>query len=315
MSEDMAKRIRELRRERGYTLEKIAKDVGVGKSTVRKWETGIIANMRRDKIAALAQSLNTTPAYLMGWDEESVSDDTKAIALAKDNLSRAVENNPDLPSGKRLEMLFDFSDFDHIVVCYNLGIDQTYLNQWMDHNDLPPIPVVDKFLGVFHIKPEDLLPAVELTIYRSESAEWYDSSSLSEIPSGFIPVPKMQRVPIIGTIACGDPITAEENIEGYADVPADRHVDFCLICEGDSMIDAGIKNGDVVYIRKQPKVENGQIAAVRIDNEATLKRVYFHGDTLILQPANANYPPLSFSGTELENVIIEGLAVGFTHWF
>lgn len=172
MSEDMAKRIRELRRERGYTLEKIAKDVGVGKSTVRKWETGIIANMRRDKIAALAQSLNTTPAYLMGWDDEPVSDDTNAIALAKDNLSRAVENNPDLPSGKRLEMLFDFSDFDHIVVCFNLGIDQTYLNQWMDNNNLPPKPIIDKILGVFHIKPEDLLPDAELAIYRAESAEW-----------------------------------------------------------------------------------------------------------------------------------------------
>lgn len=145
-----------------------------------------------------------------------------------------------------------------------------------------------------------------------ESEEIKDNS---EIPPGFIPVPQMQRVPIVGRIACGEPITAEQNVEGYADVPKDRHVDFCLVCEGDSMIDAGIKTGDIVYIRKQPQVENGQIAAVRIDNEATLKRVYFHGNTLILQPANANYPPMSFYGAELENVIIEGLAVGFTHWF
>lgn len=145
-----------------------------------------------------------------------------------------------------------------------------------------------------------------------ESEEIKDNS---EIPPGFTPVPQMQRVPIVGRIACGEPITAEQNVEGYADVPKDRHVDFCLVCEGDSMIDAGIKNGDIVYIRKQPQVENGQIAAVRIDNEATLKRVYFHGNTLILQPANANYPPMSFYGAELENVIIEGLAVGFTHWF
>jgi len=143
---------------------------------------------------------------------------------------------------------------------------------------------------------------------------WEKEPNETSIPAGFIPVPKMQRVPIIGTIACGDPITAEENIEGYADAPADRRIDFALICKGDSMIDAGINDGDIVYIRKQPKVENGQIAAVRIDNEATLKRVYFHGDTLILQPANTSYPPLSFSDAELENVIIEGLAVGFTHW-
>ena len=69
-SEDMARKIRELRRGRNLTLEQVAKVVGVGKSTVRKWETGMIANMKRDKIAALAKALGTTPAYLMGWKEE-----------------------------------------------------------------------------------------------------------------------------------------------------------------------------------------------------------------------------------------------------
>ena len=70
MSTDMAQRIKELRTSKGLTLEQVAEVVGVGKSTVRKWETGMIANMRRDKIAALAKALGTTPAYLMGWKEE-----------------------------------------------------------------------------------------------------------------------------------------------------------------------------------------------------------------------------------------------------
>lgn len=70
MSEEMAKRIKELRTAKGLTLEQVADVVGVGKSTVRKWETGMIANMRRDKIASLAKALGTTPAYLMGWKEE-----------------------------------------------------------------------------------------------------------------------------------------------------------------------------------------------------------------------------------------------------
>lgn len=70
MANDMAYRIRELRKQRGLTLEQVADVVGVGKSTVRKWETGMIENMRRDKIASLAQALGTTPAYLMGWPEE-----------------------------------------------------------------------------------------------------------------------------------------------------------------------------------------------------------------------------------------------------
>lgn len=68
-SENMARRIKELRQEQGLTLEQVAKVVGVGKSTVRKWETGMIANMKRDKIAALSKALHTTPAYLMGWND------------------------------------------------------------------------------------------------------------------------------------------------------------------------------------------------------------------------------------------------------
>ena len=71
MEEGMAQRIKQLRQEKGLTLEQVADVVGVGKSTVRKWETGMIANMRRDKIADLAKALGTTPAYLMGWPEET----------------------------------------------------------------------------------------------------------------------------------------------------------------------------------------------------------------------------------------------------
>lgn len=71
MEEGMAQRIKKLRQEKGLTLEQVADVVGVGKSTVRKWETGMIANMRRDKIADLAKALGTTPAYLMGWSEET----------------------------------------------------------------------------------------------------------------------------------------------------------------------------------------------------------------------------------------------------
>lgn len=138
--------------------------------------------------------------------------------------------------------------------------------------------------------------------------------TVDDIPPGLIPVPKMQKVPVVGRIACGTPIMAEENREGYIDAPEGRHVDFALICSGDSMIDAGIKDGDVVYIRKQPNVENGQIAAVRVNGEATLKRVYIDGNTMVLQPANAKYPPMTYNISELDDVAIEGLVIGWTHW-
>ena len=137
------------------------------------------------------------------------------------------------------------------------------------------------------------------------------------VPPGFEPMPKMVKRPLVGNIACGEPIIAEENIEDYIDVPENVHCDFCLRCQGDSMIEAGIHNNDIVYIHIQPQVENGQIAAVRIGGEATLKRVFWDEKQQILQlnPANSSMAPLVYSGEALDDIQIEGLAVGYTHWF
>lgn len=161
-----------------------------------------------------------------------------------------------------------------------------------------------------------------LEVSPAQLMGWDDYSSenhfsQNSIPPGFEPLPKTVKRPLIGSIACGEPITAEQNIEDYVDVPEDVRCDFCLRCQGDSMVDAGIRDGDVVYIHIQPEVENGQIAAVRIDGEATLKRVFWDKDTKVLQlvPANGAYSPKVYSGPALDNVHIEGLAVGFTHWF
>lgn len=136
-----------------------------------------------------------------------------------------------------------------------------------------------------------------------------------EIPPGFEPMPKMKKVPLIGAIACGDPITAMENREGEIDVPENIRCDFALRCKGNSMIGAGIHDGDAVYIRIQPEVENGQIAAVRIGDEATLKRVYLHTDYIELRPENPDYESIIRRREEMNDVHIEGKAVGYTHWF
>lgn len=134
------------------------------------------------------------------------------------------------------------------------------------------------------------------------------------IPKGFEPMPKMKKIPLVGSIACGTPILAQQNIEKIVDVPENIRCDFSLTCHGDSMVDAGIHDKDVVYIRIQPEVENGEIAAVRIDGEATLKRVYYNPGTLTLMPANPAYAPMVYTGPQLEEVHIEGKAVGWTHW-
>lgn len=122
------------------------------------------------------------------------------------------------------------------------------------------------------------------------------------------------KVPIIGQIACGAPIFASENIEGYAPVCYGVRADFCLFAKGDSMVNARIYDGDLVFIKKQSMVENGEIAAVLVEDSATLKRVYYYPDQnkLILNPENPKYEPLVYVGEELDSVQILGKAVGFS---
>lgn len=129
------------------------------------------------------------------------------------------------------------------------------------------------------------------------------------IPPGFQPLPDMVQVPLVGRIACGEPITAEENVEDVVSIPSAWHADFTLQCEGESMMPR-IQNGDLVAIRRQPTVENGEVAAVRIDNEATLKHVYIYPDRMVLQPENQAFAPIVLIGEEMNAVKIEGKAVG-----
>ena len=130
------------------------------------------------------------------------------------------------------------------------------------------------------------------------------------IPAGFEPLPEMTAVPLVGTIACGTPILAEQNVEARIGVPAAWRADFALTCKGDSMAPRYL-DGDIVCIRCQPQVENGQIAAVLIGEEATLKRFYQNGDTVTLQAENPAYSPLVYRGAELNEIRIEGRVVGF----
>lgn len=142
---------------------------------------------------------------------------------------------------------------------------------------------------------------------------WSDKSTddLYSIP-GINPIPKTYKRPRLGTIACGEPILAEENIETCDDIPDNIKCDFTLVCKGDSMINARINDGDIVYIKQQSQVDNGEIAAVLIDNEATLKRVYIYEDKVVLQPENTKYPPFVYTKEEMNNIRILGKAVGFT---
>lgn len=128
--------------------------------------------------------------------------------------------------------------------------------------------------------------------------------------NNLIPIRRIRKVPILGTIACGSPILAEENIDGYFSIDPSIDADYCLYAKGDSMIDIGIHDGDLIFLRQQPVIENGEIGAVLIDNEATLKKVYITDNEMILQPCNRNYPPIVVKGGDIK---IMGKLVGYYH--
>ena len=122
-----------------------------------------------------------------------------------------------------------------------------------------------------------------------------------------------KKLPLLGEIACGEPTYADEDRESYVEVGTDIKADVCLKAKGDSMINARIHDGDIVFIREQPVVENGEIAAVIIGNEATLKRVEYLKDKniLMLKPENAKYETLIYTNEELDQIKILGKAIAF----
>jgi len=122
---------------------------------------------------------------------------------------------------------------------------------------------------------------------------------------------RVRRVPILGSVAAGDPILALEEHHDYIEVDGNIRVDFCLRVRGDSMIDARICDGDLVFVRQQPTVENGDIAVVLIDDEVTLKRFYRTDGGVILKPENSKYQPMYYTDEDFKNIQILGKAVLF----
>ena len=175
------------------------------------------------------------------------------------------------------------------------GVTDKAVSTWEADIKTPRMGAVEKMAAYFGVPKSAILDDV------------YQSSA--PIPPGFEPLPEMESVPLVGRIACGQPITAEENLEGYVSIPAAWHATFTLQCRGDSM-EPRIKDGDLVAIRKDVQVENGQIAAVRIGDEATLKHLYFHEDYIELRPENPVYSSIIRRKEEMNDVTIEGKAVG-----
>ena len=176
------------------------------------------------------------------------------------------------------------------------GVTDKAVSTWEADIKTPRMGAVEKMAAYFGVPKSAILDDV------------YQSSA--PIPPGLEPLPEMATVPLIGDIACGTPITAEQNVVDRIGVPAAWRADYALTCHGDSMVPK-IQDGDIVCVRCQPTVENGEIAVVLINGEATLKRFYRQGDTVTLMPENqAACAPMVYQGPEINELCIEGTAVG-----
>ena len=186
---------------------------------------------------------------------------------------------------------------DRNQICDELGFKYSTFSDWYNGNKYPRIDKIEMLANYFGILKSDLIEDKEVVF----------------LPSNVLTPPKTHKVPLLGSIACGAPILAEENMIGQVDLADGVHADFALQCKGDSMINARIFDGDLVYIRVQPEVENGEIAAVRISDEATLKRVYYTpgSNRITLRACNPLYPDQEYSGSRLDEVKVLGKAVAF----
>lgn len=218
---------------------------------------------------------------------------------------------------ERLKLLRREAGLSQQDFAKQLGTSKSSINMYERGEREPGLETLEAIADYFNVDMDYLLGKSE---HRSKSAwlEGIDKSVDLDILRSQIKFENLfpierKRYPLLGEIACGKPITANEEIDLYVEAGADIQADFCLKAKGDSMIGARIYDGDIVFIRQQDMVEDGEIAAVLIDDEATLKRVYYDREAGVLQlfAENPHYKTMRFSGEELDHIRILGKAVAF----
>lgn len=199
---------------------------------------------------------------------------------------------------RQLSKLLEENNVTQSELASRLNVSNSAVNNWLLGNNMPRMDKIDKIASIFNI-PRSVL------IGDSEKADAYSRY-------GLLPVAK-RKIPVLGNVHCGTPKYADQEYIDLVDTDVDA--DFALIAEGDSMIDVGIQDKDLVFVRRKPIVDNGKIAVVLIDEEAAIKRVHKTGNTLILSPANQNYEPLIFDSNSVEDIKILGEVIAYTHYF
>lgn len=199
---------------------------------------------------------------------------------------------------KNLNRLMNEKGISQTDIIRDLKINKSTISTWCNGSRLPrmdKVQMIADYLGV----------------YKSDLIE--DKSQINNHNYDNLYNIAKIKLPLLGNVACGEPIYADEDRESYIMVGTDLKADFCLKCQGDSMINARIYDGDIVFVRKQDIVNNGEIAVVIIDDEATLKRFYYYKEQnlVILKPENPKYEDIVLSGDKLNEVKVLGKAIAF----
>lgn len=242
---NIGERIKQRRLALGMSVDELALMVNKNRATIYRYEKGDIENLPTTVVEPLADALNTTPEFLMGWTDDP----------------RDYENDPDIQ-----------------------------------------IPSEALKIGI--------TPEQWAAFQKAEAEDAQRDSSLPTDAISYIPE-TLVNIPLVGSVNCGTPLFAEDNIEGYIPTPESDlqtgETYFWLHAKGNSMINVGIHEGDLLLIRQQNDVDNGDIAVVTVnDDESTLKRVKKQENVIILQPENSSCEPKIFVGKDMEKVKIRG---------
>ena len=272
----------------GMTQSELAEKAGYAdKSMIAKIEKGSI-DLPQSKIIAFAEILDIDPGELMGLE-----------GVIPDNDDESHYNKI---FSKNLNHYLQLYKISQAELAKRLSVSTASVSYWCKGLKAPRMDKVDLLCDIFHCSRSDLMDPMTSDLEPDS------------VITNLFPI-NLKKFPVLGEISCGVPKYAVEDRESYIMAGTDIKADFCLKAKGDSMINARIFDGDIVFIRQQDTVENGDIAAVVVnnENEALLKRLFYYQDKglLILKPENPNYEDLIFTGEELNQVHILGKAIAF----
>ena len=198
-----------------------------------------------------------------------------------------------------LRRLIDVSGKTQKDIADAIGVSQQIMNVWARGKAIPRMGKIQRLADYFGVEKSDLID------------EKNETSRVPDYPN-ILPI-KTRKIPLLGEIACGEPIFCNEDRESYIAAGTDVRADFCLKARGDSMTGARIMDGDIVFIQRDMEIVSGQIYAVEIDGEATLKRVYYDESAQVLKllSENPKYPTMMYDGERLSHVHVLGKAIAF----